>query len=118
MRAGHHFTALMSATTMATALSGPAAAAWTKTYVVEWNEPAMYYGAKSGVIDPGTDCPKGTNPEIDWIKVLMGCGLHRGRSAVVAQSGESDTQSDSRPKSNGVSRQRSRKRLHESNLDA
>ena len=41
---------------------------WTKTYVVEWNEPAMYYGAKTGVIDPGTDCPNGTNPEVDWIK--------------------------------------------------
>ena len=47
---------------------------WTKTYVVEWNEPAMYYGAKTGVIDPGTDCPKGTNPEIDWIKVLVDAG--------------------------------------------
>jgi hypothetical protein len=62
---------------MATALAGPALAAWTKTYVVEWNEPAMYYGAKSGVIDPGTDCPKGTNPEIDWIKVLMDAGYTR-----------------------------------------
>ena len=47
---------------------------WTKTYVVEWNEPAMYYGAKTGVIDPGTDCPKGTNPEIDWIQVLVDAG--------------------------------------------
>ena len=49
-------------------------AKWTKTCVVEWNEPAMYYGAKSGVIDPGTDCPKGTNPEIDWVKVLVDAG--------------------------------------------
>lgn len=49
-------------------------AAWTKSYVIEWNEPAMYYGAKSGVIDPGTDCPAGTNPEIDWIKVLTEAG--------------------------------------------
>lgn len=63
--------------TAATSLAGPAPAAWTKTYVVEWNEPAMYYGAKSGVIDPGTDCPKGTNPEIDWIKVLMDAGYTR-----------------------------------------
>ena len=47
---------------------------WTRTYVVEWNEPAMYYGAKSGVTDPGTDCPKGTNPEPDWIKVLVDAG--------------------------------------------
>lgn len=50
---------------------------WTKTYVVEWNEPAMYYGAKTGVIDPGADCPKGTNPEIDWIKVMMDAGYTR-----------------------------------------
>jgi hypothetical protein len=49
-------------------------ARWTRTYVVEWNEPAMYYGAKTGVTDPGTDCPKGTNPEPDWIKVLVDAG--------------------------------------------
>src|SRR5262245_18092817 len=49
-------------------------AKWTKSYVVEWNEPAVYYGAKTGVIDPGTDCPQGTNPEIDWIKVLVDAG--------------------------------------------
>jgi hypothetical protein len=49
-------------------------AKWTKTYVVEWNEPAMYYGAATGVIDPGTDCPKGTNPAPDWIKVLVDAG--------------------------------------------
>ncbi|MBM0104879.1 hypothetical protein JM946_08970 [Steroidobacter sp. S1-65] len=54
-----------------------AMAAWTKTYVVEWNEPAMYYGGKSGVIDPGTDCPSGTNPEIDWVKVMMDAGYTR-----------------------------------------
>jgi len=61
------------------ALAAPcvAMAAWTKSYVVEWNEPAMYYGAKTGVIDPGTDCPKGTNPEIDWVKVLMDAGYTR-----------------------------------------
>jgi len=60
----------------AAALAAPAAsqAAWTRTYAVEWNEPAMYYGAKTGVIDPGTDCPKGSNPEIDWISVLTKAG--------------------------------------------
>src|SRR5262245_21412164 len=47
---------------------------WTRTYVVEWNEPAMYYGAKTGVIDPGTDCPKGTNPSPDWVQVLVEAG--------------------------------------------
>jgi hypothetical protein len=61
--------------TMVMALAPSAAfAAWTKTYVIEWNEPAMYYGAKTGVIDPGADCPAGSNPEIDWIKVLMDAG--------------------------------------------
>jgi hypothetical protein len=77
MRAGRSCRTVMSAVTVATALAGPALAAWTKTYVVEWNEPAMYYGATSGVIDPGSDCPKGTNPEIDWIKVLMDAGYTR-----------------------------------------
>ena len=77
MRRGRHLATVISAVTVATAFSGAALAAWTKTYVVEWNEPAMYYGAKSGVIDPGTDCPKGTNPEIDWIKVLMDAGYTR-----------------------------------------
>lgn len=61
-------------TTFALAASQTALANWTKTYVVEWNEPAMYYGAKTGVIDSGTDCPQGTNPEIDWIKVLIDAG--------------------------------------------
>ena len=77
MRTARQFTAVISAMTAVAAFSGPALAAWTKTYVVEWNEPAMYYGANSGVIDPGTDCPKGTNPEIDWIKVLMDAGYTR-----------------------------------------
>ncbi|WP_116809820.1 hypothetical protein [Steroidobacter cummioxidans] len=61
----------------ALALPGVATAAWMKSYVVEWNEPAMYYGANSGVIDPGTDCPKGTNPEINWVQVLMDAGYTR-----------------------------------------
>lgn len=47
---------------------------WTRTYVVEWNEPAMYYGGKSGVTEPGTDCPNGTNPEINWVNVLVAAG--------------------------------------------
>lgn len=62
------------ATVVAAVAPSLALAAWTKSYVIEWNEPAFYYGAKSGVIDPGTDCPAGTNPEIDWIKVLLEAG--------------------------------------------
>jgi hypothetical protein len=68
-----------AAIAMIAALVAPteAKAGWTRTYAVEWNEPAMYYGAKTGVIDPGTDCPRGTNPEPDWIKVLMDAGYTR-----------------------------------------
>lgn len=54
--------------------ASPMAATWARTYVVEWNEPAMYYGAKTGVTDPGTDCPQGTNPSPDWVKVLVEAG--------------------------------------------
>jgi len=63
-----------AALAVAAAFPGSASAEWTRTYVVEWNEPAMYYGAKTGVTDPGTDCPQGTNPEIDWIKVMVDAG--------------------------------------------
>jgi len=55
-------------------VAAPAAAEWRKSYVIEWNEAAMYYGAKSGVTEPGTDCPAGSNPEPDWLKVLMDAG--------------------------------------------
>ncbi len=65
------------AAAVAIAFPMSAAAAWTKTYVVEWNEPAMYYGAKTGVIDPGTDCPAGTNAEVDWVQVLVDAGYTR-----------------------------------------
>jgi hypothetical protein len=53
---------------------GTANAEWTKTYVVEWYEPAMYFGGQGGILDPGTDCPKGSNPEIDWVQVLIKAG--------------------------------------------
>lgn len=55
----------------------PALAAWTRTFAVEWYEPAMYYGAKSGVAEPGTDCPAGTNREPDWIKIMTEAGYSR-----------------------------------------
>ena len=58
----------------ALALSQIALADWTKSYVIEWNEPAMHYGAETGVIDPGSDCPAGSNPEPDWIQVLVDAG--------------------------------------------
>lgn len=62
------------AATALLAVPGMAHAAWTKTWVVEWYEPANYYGAKTGVIDPGTDCPAGTNPAPDWIQVMIDAG--------------------------------------------
>lgn len=55
-------------------MAGTAAADWSRSYVIEWNEPAHYYGAETGIIDPGTDCPAGTNPEIDWVEVLIRSG--------------------------------------------
>ncbi len=54
--------------------AGVAHAEWSRTYVVEWYEAAMYYGADEGVIDPGTDCPAGTNGEPDWTKVMLEAG--------------------------------------------
>jgi hypothetical protein len=64
----------ISTSIVALMLSSTAFAEWSKNYVIEWNEPAMYYGAESGVIDPGSDCPAGSNPEPDWIQVLVDAG--------------------------------------------
>ena len=93
-------------------------ARWTKTYVVEWNEPAMYYGAKSGVIDPGTDCPEGHESRDRLDQGAGRCRLHARGSAVAAQSGQPDTQPGTRPEPDGVPRQGSRERLCESDVDA
>jgi hypothetical protein len=52
-------------------LATPAAAApWVRGYVIDKYEPAFYYGAKSGTMEPGTDCPKGTNPDNDYNALL------------------------------------------------
>jgi hypothetical protein len=58
---------------VATCLCNTAAAQWTKTYVVDWYEPAMHFGGED-ILAPGSDCPKGTNPEIDWVQVLIRAG--------------------------------------------
>jgi len=68
-------TILMGAVCLAA--SGIASAEWTKSFAVEWIETASYYGADSGVIEPGTDCPKGSNPEPDWVEVLVNGGYTR-----------------------------------------
>lgn len=46
------------------------AASWQKGFVIEWYEPAFYYGSDEGISAPGTDCPAGTISEMDWRKVL------------------------------------------------
>lgn len=51
----------------------PASAAyaeWSKAYVFDYFEPAMYYAPTEGVANPGEDCPLGTMPESDWQKLL------------------------------------------------
>jgi hypothetical protein len=63
-----------AATTFAPQL---AHAEWTRSYVIEWMEQASYYGAATGVIDPGTDCPRGTNPEPNWVEMLVRSGYTR-----------------------------------------
>jgi hypothetical protein len=49
-------------------------AAWTRSYVIEWIETAAYNGGAPSIVDPGTDCPKGVNPEPNWINILMKAG--------------------------------------------
>lgn len=46
------------------------AQAWTKSFVVDWFEPAFYFGAEEGDSVPGTDCPAGAVPQMDWRKEL------------------------------------------------
>jgi hypothetical protein len=49
------------------ALSAP----WVRGFVVDNYEPAFYYGGRGGgTEDPGTDCPKGTIPILDYKTVL------------------------------------------------
>ncbi|MGE0408428.1 MAG: hypothetical protein AB7P23_04100 [Amphiplicatus sp.] len=56
------------------AAPGTARAEWTKTYAVDWNEPANYYGSEGGLTDPGTDCPEGAIPSPDWVQVMIKAG--------------------------------------------
>jgi hypothetical protein len=59
----------------------PAAADWTRTWVIQWNEPAFYYGGETGVDQPGTDCPAGNNPDADWKQVLIDAGYSEQEAA-------------------------------------
>lgn len=84
-RASHHgsrtgFHGCLHAAALAVVLTGLTATAqadWQRSYVIEWNEPAMYFGGESGIEGPGSDCPQGVNPEQDWVEVLVRAGYTR-----------------------------------------
>ncbi len=49
----------------------PASAApWVRGFVVDNYEPAFYYAGRGGTEAPGSDCPKGTIPILDYKTVL------------------------------------------------
>jgi len=53
-------------------VASPAMAApWVRGFVVSNYEPAFYYGAKIGTTDPGSDCPKGANPDNNYDIILQ-----------------------------------------------
>src|SRR5690348_1772415 len=53
------------------AVACPATAApWVRGFVVDNYEPAFRYGGRSGTEEPGSDCPKGTIPILDYKTVL------------------------------------------------
>jgi len=60
---------LIAATALA-ATPGLAHAGWTRSYVAEWFEPAFYFGATHGEVEPGTDCPNGSIPDNNWFELL------------------------------------------------
>lgn len=45
-------------------------APWERGYVVGNYEPAFFYGARTGASDPGSDCPKGANPDNNYRVIL------------------------------------------------
>jgi hypothetical protein len=62
----HFLVAAALALTASPALSAP----WVRGFVVDNYEPAFYYGGHSGTEEPGSDCPKGTVPILDYKKEL------------------------------------------------
>lgn len=62
----HFLIASMLVMATSPALSAP----WVRGFVVDNYEPAFYYGGRSGTEEPGTDCPKGTIPILDYKTVL------------------------------------------------
>ncbi|WP_068874676.1 MULTISPECIES: hypothetical protein [unclassified Phenylobacterium] len=78
------------------AAPAPALAAWTRAYAIEWNEPAMLYGGKGGPVDPGTDCPKGANPDPDWHAILVKAGYTPEEAKWLLDPGNKDIPSRQR----------------------
>jgi hypothetical protein len=62
----HFLIASVLALTTNPAWSAP----WVRGFVVDNYEPAFYYGGRAGTEEPGTDCPKGTIPILDYKKEL------------------------------------------------
>jgi hypothetical protein len=54
------------------ALAAPASGSpWVRGFAIDNYEPAFYYGGKLGTTDdPGSDCPKGTNPDNNYKTIL------------------------------------------------
>ncbi|HET7085613.1 MAG TPA: hypothetical protein VFI23_12630 [Rhizomicrobium sp.] len=63
-------TPLVIASVLAAAIGPAVAAPWVRGFVVDNYEPAFYYGGRGGTEAPGSDCPKGTIPILDYKKVL------------------------------------------------
>ena len=55
---------------LALAMSPASAAPWVRGFVVDNYEPAFHYGGRGGTEAPGSDCPKGTIPILDYKTVL------------------------------------------------
>jgi hypothetical protein len=75
--------AAAAAAAIGLASPGAALADWTRTYAIEWIETATYFGGgeNAGIIDPGTDCPNGANPEPDWVEMLVNSGQYTHEEA-------------------------------------
>src|SRR5689334_21681713 len=61
---------IAAATALAAAANPVNAAPWVRGFVVDNYEPAFYYGGRAGTEEPGSDCPKGTIPILDYKTVL------------------------------------------------
>ncbi|MFC4312038.1 hypothetical protein ACFPN2_23355 [Steroidobacter flavus] len=58
-------------TSLAIYTSDAHAAPWSRGFVVEWTEPAAWFGGKTEAISsPGPDCPQGSEPKLDFRKIL------------------------------------------------